>query len=136
MQVFLDSNVFLYAVGRDHPLKQPCAAVLRAVAIGSLEATTSTEVAQEVLYVLGRREDRALAVRVVRDLMSLFPSMLPVTIGELQGAAELFSDHPGLPARDAVHAATMLNAGIVNIVTADRDFELVSALKRIDPTDL
>lgn len=134
MQVFLDSNVFLYAIGKPHPLKGPCAAVLRAVAGGSLEANTSTEVAQEVMYVLGRRGDRALAARVVGDLTMLFPSMLPVELADITRACELFLQYPGLPTRDAVHAATMLNAGIGTVVTADRDFEQVAGLERVDPT--
>lgn len=50
--VFLDTNVFLYAVGAAHPLRELGQNVLRRVTNGDLLATTSTEVIQEILYVL------------------------------------------------------------------------------------
>ena len=36
--VFLDANVFLYAVGGEGPYRQPCRALLQAVGDGGLEA--------------------------------------------------------------------------------------------------
>lgn len=42
MLTFLDTNVFLHAAGRPHPLKEACARVLRRVADGSLEATVNS----------------------------------------------------------------------------------------------
>jgi predicted nucleic acid-binding protein len=48
--VFLDTNVFLYAIGAQHPLKAAGQQVLERVGNGTLEAVTSTEVIQEILY--------------------------------------------------------------------------------------
>ncbi|MDP7111874.1 MAG: type II toxin-antitoxin system VapC family toxin, partial [Myxococcota bacterium] len=64
MQVFLDSNVFLYAAGADHPHKVPCVEIVRAVSEGRLKANTSAEVVQEILYVYLRRGLREEAVRL------------------------------------------------------------------------
>lgn len=38
---FVDANVFMYAAGAPHPHKAPSAALLRAVALGEIEAVTS-----------------------------------------------------------------------------------------------
>ncbi len=44
MTAFLDTNVFLYAAGADHPLRDPCQRILHRVAAGELAATTSSKV--------------------------------------------------------------------------------------------
>lgn len=40
--LFLDSNVFLYAAGREHPLRDVCRRLLDRVAAGEVEAATSS----------------------------------------------------------------------------------------------
>ena len=84
MQVFLDTNVFLYAAGASHLLREPCAKLpcaklLRRVADGSLDATINSEVVQEVLYLLTRRGRRDDALKLAGHLTSLFPDLLAVT---------------------------------------------------------
>ena len=49
--IFLDSNIFLYAVGADEGLRGPCGSILQAAAEGSIDATTNSEVIQEILHV-------------------------------------------------------------------------------------
>ena len=44
MRMFLDTNVFLHAAGRPHPLKEACSRVLGKVAAGSLDSTVNSEV--------------------------------------------------------------------------------------------
>lgn len=136
MQAFLDSSVFLYAAGKPHPLKEPCVAILEAVGRGDLDATASTEVVQEVLYVVSRRGNRRLAADLAESIMDLFPELLPVTAADMRLACRIVGSVEGVPSRDAVHAATMLNNGLVNIVTADRDFDRIPDVRRIPPGDL
>lgn len=131
--IFLDSNVFLYAVGAAHPLREGCQAVLRRVADGSLSATTSAEVVQECLHVLTRRGRGEEARRLARRILGLFPQILPVTGAALADACELLERHPTLRVRDAIHAATMRGHGMVRILTADRHFDLLTDLVRIEP---
>jgi predicted nucleic acid-binding protein len=69
--VFLDTNVFLYAVGAQHPLAD---------------------------------------ISVTCDLMDRYPA---------------------LPTRDAIHAATMLNNGISDIITSDGHFDAVRGIRRL-----
>jgi len=133
MQVFLDTNVFLYAVGAAHPLRVACAKVLRRVAEGSLDATINSEVIQEILYVLIRRGRRADALKLANDLASLFPDLLAVTRDDLRSACELLQQYPRLSVRDAVHIGTMLRNGLQTVVSVDSDFDQVSEIRRIDP---
>lgn len=134
--LFLDSNVFLYALGRDHPLREPCRGVLERVRVGTLEANTSAEVLQEVLYVLARRGDAGVAARVVRDLAEAFPDAIAVTRTEVVEACAVLDEHPRLASRDAVHVATLRLHGLSEIVSADRHFDTVEGLRRVAPEEL
>jgi predicted nucleic acid-binding protein len=128
---FLDTNVFLYAAGADHPLRRDCQQILRRVAEGNFSAITSTEVVQEILYVLSRRGRSVEAITVARSAMLLFPGLLPVTRTDMLTACGLLGRYPGVPARDVVHAATMLNNGITSIVSADGHFDDICEVRRI-----
>ena len=134
MPVFLDSNVFLYAAGGDHPLRAPCRRILVRLADGTLEATTSTEVVQELIHVLGRRGLRDEALRLATSVLDLVPDMLPVRPEDIRRSVAVMREVPDLPARDALHVATMRGARIDTIVSADRHFDLVDKIRRTDPS--
>ena len=44
--------------------------------------------------------------------------------------------YPALSARDAIHLAAAQEAGVNRIVSADRHFDLVEDVVRVDPLDL
>jgi len=133
MTVFLDSNVFVYAAGAEHPLKAACMDLLRRVARSEVQATTSAEVVQELHSVYRRRGRLMEGVALGREVAGLFPSMLPVTRADVVRSGDLLARRPQLSARDALHAATALNNGIVHIVSADVDFDHIDGIVRIDP---
>ena len=56
-RVFLDANVFLYAIGSASPYREACRELLDAAGDGAFEAVTSTEVLQEILHIRSRRVD-------------------------------------------------------------------------------
>jgi len=134
--IFLDANVFLYAAGGDHPLREPCRLVLRKVEDGLLASNTSVEVVQELLYVLSRRGMPSRGVRLARAVLGLFPEMLPITRTDLGDACDLLGAHPGLRPRDAVHVATMRAHGVDTIVSADVHFDRVAGILRVDPAEI
>jgi hypothetical protein len=136
MPVFLDTNIFLYAAGVSHPLREACANVLRRVADGGLDATINSEVVQEVLYVLTRRGRREDALKLAGHLTALFPDLLAVTRDDVVGACELLRQYPRLSVRDAVHVGTMLRNGIKTVVSVDSDFDQISEIRRVDPDSL
>jgi len=133
MQVFLDTNIFLYAAGASHPQRDACARVLRRVADGSLDATINSEVVQEILYVLTRRGRRNDALKLAGNLTSLFPDLLPVTRDDVVAACDLLRRYPRLSVRDAVHVGTMLRNGLKTVVSVDFDFDQVSEIQRVAP---
>ena len=125
MTVFLDTAVFMYAGGSEHPLRDPCRAILRQVDAGSMDATTSVEVVQEILhrFLATRRPDVGAAM--ARQVMDAFAPVLPVTHGVMRRVPGLVDAYPGLSARDLIHVATCIGEGIDTIVSPDRGFDQV-----------
>ena len=135
MRVFLDTNVFLYAAGRAHPRREACADLLRRVADGTLDATTNSEVVQEILYVLVRRGQRDEGLTLARHVSALFPDLLPVTGLDMDRACDLVARYPMLTVRDAVHAATMIGGGLKQLVSVDEEFDQVREIRRVAPEE-
>ncbi len=133
MQVFLDTNIFLYAAGGPHPEREACAGLLQRIGEGALEATVNTEVVQELLFVLARRGRRREGLKLARSVLSLFPGLLPVTREDMLRACDLLERYPRLPVRDAIHVATMLNNGLQTVVSVDSDFDQVAGIRRVPP---
>jgi uncharacterized protein len=136
MTSFLDAAIFMYSVGGEHALREPCRAVLLQVRQGVLDATTSVEVVQEIHHryrSIGRPDtERALA----QDVMDTFAPVLPVTHAVLRRVAALAARYPRLGARDLVHVATCIVEGIDTIITPDAGFDQVTEIRRLDPREL
>jgi hypothetical protein len=130
---FIDANVPMYAAGSEHPLKEPCLGILRAVAKHELSATTDVEVLQEILHRYSAMGERGRAREIVELFMTVVPDVLAVTAADFVLALKLHADYPVLQARDSLHAATMQNHDIRHIVSADRHFDAVPTLSRVDP---
>jgi predicted nucleic acid-binding protein len=130
--IFLDTNVFLYAAGGEHRLREPARRILRLLEAGTLAATTSVEVVQELTFVLWRRGLHRQGRELARIVLRLFPAMLPLTRADLELALSVLDRSPSLTPRDAVHVATMRRHGIDTIASADRHFDDVSGIRRID----
>lgn len=132
---FVDTNIAVYARGRDHPYRTPCLNALARISEESLPARTSAEVLQEILhrYISIRLPD--VGRMLIEYLSSLVPDVLPVTKEDVLRAARLSADYPGLPSRDLVHLAVMLRYDIPAILSTDTHFDNVPMVRRIDPTD-
>jgi hypothetical protein len=129
----LDTAVFLYAVGEDHPYRQPCRRLVDLLAAGTLRGEASVELVQEYVHVRARRTNRGTAAAEGQDVAALC-LLHGVTRSNLLMALSLFRRIPTLDMRDALHAATALQRGIPTIVSPDRAFDRVEGLERLDPT--
>jgi predicted nucleic acid-binding protein len=127
---FIDANVVIYAAFECEQ-RDACAEVLSAVAAGA-DGRTSVTVLEEVWHIertgrLGRLD--GVAERAYR----LFTPLLPVD--DQAFARALAVDVPQLGANDRLHVGTCLTHGIDSIVTADRGFDGVRGIRRVDPLD-
>lgn len=127
--IVVDTTVLVYAVGADHPHREPSRALIEAVEQGRLQATTTLEVIQEFAHVRARCRGRQDAVRHARAYADVFaPLLLPVREDVDRGLA-LFQRHGRLGAFDALLAAAAIRAGAEALVSADRAFAGVGGVR-------
>ena len=134
MKIFVDSNIPMYVAGADHPNRIPARTFLAEARAGSYDLCTSTEVLQEILYryaALGRLD---LAEKVYDFFVALVQEVFDVTLADTDLAKGILVVSAGLSARDAVHAAVMMNRDVGVIATFDRGFDRIGAVRRLEPS--
>ena len=133
---FIDTNIFLYSVGRDHALKPGSVAVIHRIRDGDIRAVINTEIIQEILYHFQSIKQLLIGIRLSKDAVSISSRILPVEETDLSRAIELLESYPKIQTRDAFHAATMIHNGIKEIISTDPHFDLIQEIRRIDPVKL
>ncbi len=133
--VFLDTNIFMYAAGAQHLYKKACVQILSDVEAGLLEAALNVEVLQELLYRYSHINLADKGIQLCRRILHYPLRIWPVTAADARLAIDLLDSYHnrGLKPRDAIHAATMRNNGVFRILSADRDFDRLDFVTRIDP---
>ncbi len=130
-----DTSIFVYALGSDHPYREPCREIVRRAAAGHLQGEASADLLQELVHQRARRTgDRRGAVEAARRVAKL-AWWHPLEPKDVQRGIDLFERNRELDVRDAVFAALAINRGIDAILTTDRAFDEIDDLERIDPTD-
>lgn len=132
---FIDANLIMYSLGGSHPLRDPCKKILAAIKSNAFIPVTNTEVLQEVLYRYFSIRRSLLGEIAYQSLVQLCAQIYPVTLRETDLALELLKKYQSITSRDAIHAATMINSGIKEIISTDPHFDAISEIKRIDPSN-
>ena len=118
--IFVDTNVFVYAIGRDHPRREPAQAFFVEAQRAQTPLYTSAEVLQELLHVYlrpGRYRELDEAMTLVSRAMT---EVWPLEPADVELARELERLHPALAARDLCHLASCRRRGVHEIETFDR----------------
>lgn len=128
--IFLDANVFIYAIEDSGSGAGRLISALRERAIS---AATSVAVIEELWHVEQRDRAGHLGGATVR-IYELMTPLLGVTDDIIAGALAL--DAPvALGTNDRVHAATCFAHGIDQIVSGDQAFDEITGLERINPLE-
>jgi uncharacterized protein len=131
--IVVDTTVLVYAVGTDHPLRDPCQRLIRAIADGTILATTTIEVIQEFTHVRARRRDRKDAAGLARDYIELLSPLLIVEETDLREGLRLYEEGTAFGSFDAVLAAAARAAGAEALVSADAGFSSIVAIHHVVP---
>jgi predicted nucleic acid-binding protein len=129
--IVLDTTVLAYAVGVDHPLRDPARWILAAHRDGVVDATTTVEVLQEFLHIRARRHGRDDAAALTLRYAEAF-ELLTTSAEDLVRGAELFRQHARLGAFDALIAAVSIDRGATAFLSADAAFSEVDGLRWVD----
>ena len=133
IDVFVDANVLVFALGGTHVHRSSCRALLRAAESGRVRLHGSVEAIQECSFHRLRRTQRERALAETGALRRLV-RVHAFDEAVLDRALGLLAMTP-IRGRDAVHAATALNAGFDHIVTTEADFAVVPGLRVVTPAE-
>ena len=131
--IVVDTTILAYAVGGEHPLREPCRRLVTAIRDGVVTATTTVDVIQEFTHGYARRRPRATAAAHARRYVTLLAPLLAPTDRDLDAGLKLFEDHERLDALDAVLAATAIAHQAEALVSADRAFGSIRRLRHVAP---
>ena len=123
--IFVDSNVFMYAVGRPHALQTQAQQFFVEANRQGMPLCTSAEVMQELAHAYlptGRLQtyDAALAL-IASDGIEVWP----LEEDDVSLARRLHEEYPALQARDLCHLASCRRRGVREIKTFDQGFAVV-----------
>lgn len=133
-RIFLDSNIPMYWGGKPGKYRKACGVILEAVAREEVEGITNAEVLQEILYRFWHIRDIDKGLQIFDHFGVITTTVLPVTMEDVILARELTESFKIGP-RDLLHVASMRNANITYIASADRDFDRLDLVKRVDPLE-
>ena len=129
----LDTNIIVYAAGRKHPHKEKCAKLLNEAVASPGAYNVSVEVLQEILHVYYNKREKDKGVELVEGLLHIFPQSFTISTVEIEIACMLLNKYERLNARDALHAAVVINYNLEAIVSFDKHFDSLSEIKRLEP---
>jgi len=119
--IFVDSNVFVPAVGKPHPLRAEAQHFFMESSRNGKRLVTSAEVLQELLHVylpVGRIETLDAALDLATKGVD---QIIPITGETVNQARHLVDEYPGLTARDLLHLSVCQIHKIPEIKTFDRN---------------
>lgn len=149
-EIFVDTNIFVYALAKKHRYKRTCEALLSKINHGDTIGFTSSTAINELFHTIligevKRKYGDIEVIRFIKEhpnaisecdvaygaLDDIFDSnivILPLTLEVLKHAKTL-SKKCNLLFSDAIHAASCEVYGIKHIATNDPDFDKVDFLK-------
>ena len=124
--IFVDTNVFMYAVGRPHALQTYAQEFFVEANRNGTPLCTSAEVMQELAHVYlptGRLQtfDATLGL-----MASAGVEVWPLEEADVALARQLYEQYPALQARDLCHLASCRRRGVREIKTFDQTFAAIS----------
>ena len=104
--MFIDSNIFLYALSVGGKKEEKCRAFLDKIAKGEQNSVISALVLDEIAWVISEKGGEMAAIKTWEKVMTI-PNLKIIEINESVVRSVPFFLKQGLDPRDAIHAATI-----------------------------
>ena len=124
--IFVDTNLFMYAVGRPHPLRDPAQEFFVQANRNGTPLCTSAEVLQELVHAylpVARIETLDAAMALIRGSRM---EVWPLEEEDVTLARQLHEQFSGLSPRDLCHLASCRRRGVTQIKTFDHALRAVT----------
>ena len=134
---FLDSTTLIHAIDKESEYQKECLNVIDRAAKGLINAATSLETLEEVLFILSRLISEEVAIRVIRDYLKLQKiEKFEMRQATFENAIEIIEITPLKRPKDAINVATMLEHNIAKIISEDTDYDEIDFVERVHPKDV
>ncbi len=133
--IFVDTNVFIYAVGRPHPLRSTAREFFINASREREPLCTSAEVLQELVHVYLPVERLQTLDAAMSLAAGIGVEVWPLEEADVTLARQLHDQHPALGARDLCHLASCRRRGVATIMTFDQVFGTASGLELVVKTE-
>jgi len=130
--IYIDSNIFFYAKIMDRKYGKACADIIEKISEGEIEASISPLVILEVTNAMKKYGMRKDIKNEADAILSLDIEIFPIDSIVARLAMEIFEE-VGISPYDCTHIAVMKRYEIKRIFSADKEFDRVPGIKRIDP---
>ena len=127
--IFVDTNLFMYAVGRSHPLRDPAREFFIEANRKGTPLCTSAEVLQELAHAYlpaARIETLDSAMALIHRFQV---DVWPLEKEDVTLARQLHERYSGLSPRDLCHLSSCRRRGVSEIKTFDRALQAVAGAR-------
>ncbi len=133
--ILIDTQVFMFAGGREHAQKSDCGEFLKLIDRGDLEVAVDAEVFQEMLHRFAGSDRWKEGLVIYSQARLMIPTVVPITGEHVDAARDLLDKYRsgGLSARDAIHAAVTMDLG-ADLCAVDGHFNFVKGLRHFPPS--
>ncbi|MCY4200817.1 MAG: type II toxin-antitoxin system VapC family toxin [Gammaproteobacteria bacterium] len=118
--IFVDTNVFMYAVGRPHPLRAHARRFFADALAQRMPLATSAEVMQELMHAYTSVGWQDTLERAMSLMDSHAVTVWPLEREDVTLAAQLHTRFPHLGARDLCHLASCKRRNVSDMKTFDK----------------
>ncbi|MBI4895805.1 MAG: type II toxin-antitoxin system VapC family toxin [Candidatus Aenigmarchaeota archaeon] len=134
MRVFIDSNIFIYAIQAHPEFGEKCKKIIEDIESGKIDATASVLNVAEVGEVIDRNTSRKLSLDVLELILSLPMNIEPVVKEHEIYALNIFQNS-NINYFDTIFIAVMKEKFINTIITNDPKFDKIKGIRVIKPKD-
>ena len=129
--IYLDSNVFVYAVINNGEMGEKSRILLRKVISREIDAGTSALTWDEIVYAIRKKAGALISVVEGEKLLAFANLNWMKADREVIFLSQKLMSKYNLKPRDAIHAATAILNKCESIITDDSDFDKIKELKRV-----
>ena len=128
--ILIDSNIPMYLVGAEHPLKGESRKLLEEAIRREERLVTDVEVLQEILHRYSAIARLDAVEPAFAALLNVVDEVFPIDRTDLEEAKHLLLAGQGVSARDAIHVAVMRRHGVERILSFDGGFDGIAGISR------
>jgi len=137
MKYYIDANIFIYSTNYQDLRHISSKKILEEIIVGELNGFTSVETFEEIIHYGKKTKVTPITLALCKKLLKIPLQVIPFTNSILSVYLRLVGKYEKskIDSRDLVHVASALKSDVKAIISADRDFDKIKEIKRIDPKE-